>query len=486
MKSPVLFLLILGLPGQTASPRYFVASRQVPGIGLARGALSDLALAERTELMIQSQTFTIMRDPMAVEGARRVTGDSKLQSLFHSAAQRSGFPETAIEAIAYLESWGDAKAESPAGPKGIMQVSEATARVMGLSITHATRYRVTRERVPVKSKSKKPKYRTVVHKDPYTVLVRDDRLIPARAIPAAAIYLAGMERKFGARDWAIFGYHCGQGCAARLLELTRSAKGVPQDQATVARMFFSASPVWNREIYETVQREMQRDYSPTYWFRVMRAQQLLALYRRDPQEFASLAREFKSEFVAGRAPHRLTVWLTHNDLLFHSGGDIRSDLGGRLLVKALDQPAYYGYSLRIPASSTADREDRAKGTPAAIGTLMYIAFETRRLYEAMDAPGDPFRPLDVVSLVEPEDYARRLSEREAMSHVSGQVFDIDASELPPQEMECLRFVLDDLGWAGYLGFVDEGPNTLHIGCAPSARDFFTSVFAEAFANRPAE
>jgi hypothetical protein len=53
-------------------------------------------------------------------------------------------------------------------------------------------------------------------------------------------------------------------------------------------------------------------------------------------------------------------------------------------------------------------------------------------------------------------------------------------------MECLRFVLDDLGWAGYLGFVDEGPNTLHIGSAPSARDFFTSVFSEAFANRPAE
>ena len=79
-----------------------------------------------------------------------------------------------------------------------------------------------------------------------------------------------------------------------------------------------------------------------------------------------------------------------------------------------------------------------------------------------------------------------MSEREALSHVSGQVFDIDASALSPAEMECLRFVLDDLGWAGYLGFVDEGQNTLHIGCAPSARDFFTAVFADAFANRPAE
>jgi hypothetical protein len=486
MRSSVLFLLSIALLGQTTAPGYFVPTRLIPGIGVARNALSDEALAARTDLMIQTQTFAIMRDPMAVEGARRVTTDSKLQSLFRSAAQHSGFPAQTLEAIAYLESWGDAKAESPSGPKGIMQVSESTARLMGLSISHATRYHVTRERVQVKSKSKKPKYKTVTHKTPYTMTVRDDRLNPGRAIPAAAEYLAGMERKFGARDWAIFAYHCGQGCAARLLDLTRASSGVPQDQATVARMFFSANPVWNREVYETVEREMQRDWSPTYWFRIMRAQQLLALYRSDPREFVSLAQQYKSEFVSGRAPHRLTVWLSRNDLLFHSGGDIRSALGDRLLVKALDQPDYFGYSLKIQADTAVDREDRAKGAPAAIGALLYIAFETRRLYDALVPAGDPFRPLDVVSLVEPEDYARQLSEREALSHVSGQVFDIDDSALTPPEIECLRFVLDDLGWAGYLGFVDETPTTLHIGCAPSARDFFTAVFADAFATRTAE
>jgi len=476
----------MALLGQTPSPRYFVPARQIPGIGVGRDDLSDETLAARTDLMVQTQTFAIMRDPMAVEGARRVTTDSKLQSLFRSAAKRSGFPEATLEAIAYLESWGDAKAESPSGPKGIMQVSEGTARVMGLKVTQATRYRVTRQRVQVKSRSKKPKYKTITRKDPYTVTVRDDRLNPDRAVPAAAAYLADMEQKFGGRDWAIFAYHCGQGCAARLLDLTRAARGIPKEQTTVARMFFSANPVWNREIYETVQREMQRDWSPTYWFRVMRAQQLLALYRRDPQEFASLARQYKSEFIPGRAPHRLTVWLTRSDLVFHSGGDIRSSLGGKLLVKAFDRPQYFGYSLNVLADSPADREDHAKGTPAAIGTLMYVAFETRRLYDALDPGGDRFRPLEVVSLVEPEDYARQLSEREAMSHVSGQVFDIDYSALPPGEMECLRFVLDDLGWAGYVGFVDEGPHTLHIGCAPGARAFFTAVFEEAFAYRPAD
>ncbi len=486
MRSSVLLFLGFALFGQPASREYFVPTHRAAGIGAARDEMPEETLEARTALMIQTQTFAILREPEAVAGARRVTADSKLQPLFRSAAKRSGFPQATLEAVAYLESWGDPKAESPSGPKGIMQVSEATAREMGLKVTRATRYRVTRQRVQVRSKSKTPKYKTVTRKEPYTVTVRDDRLNPARAIPAAAVYLAGMERKFGGRDWAVFAYHCGQGCVAHLLDLTRAARGIPKDQATVARMFFSASPVWNREIYETVQREMQRDWSPTYWFRAMRAQQLLALYRRDPREFASLAQQYKSEFNPGRAPHRLTVWLTRSDLVFHTGDDIRSVLGAKLLVKAFDRPEYFGYSLNIPPSSPLDLEDREKGAPVAIGALVYVAFETRRLFDQLNQGRDRFRPLEVVSLVEPEDYARQLSEREALSHVSGQVFDIDASDLPPSEMECLRFVLDDLGWAGYLGFVDEGANTLHVGSAPAARDFFTSVFEEAAGARPAD
>ena len=84
----------------------------------------------------------------------------------------------------------------------------------------------------------------------------------------------------------------------------------------------------------------------------------------------------------------------------------------------------------------------------------------------------------MTSLVEAED-ALQSSRREALAHASGQVFDIDYSGLPPGELECLRFVLDDLGWDGYVGFVEEGSANLHIGCAPSSRAFFTSVYQDA-------
>jgi len=462
------------------SSDFFTPEHRVSGIGVERDDISGPLLDVRTERMIESQTFAIMRDPQALAGARRITGNAKLQALFNAAGQRSGWPPSLIEAISYLESWGDPKAESPSGPKGIMQISAATARSMGLKVVISTRYKVTREKVAVKSASGKPKFKTVTHKTPYTVAVRDDRLSPDRAIPAAAVYLAGLQQKFGGRDWAVFAYHCGAGCVGEMLDLTRRARGIPKDQVTVPRMFFSNSPAWNRELYQAVEQQMQRDYSPTYYFRVMRAEQLLALFRRDPLQFETLFNQYKSDFAtaAGRAPHRLSVWLKRDDLVFHSGDDIRADLGKRL-VRALERPAFFGYSLNIAPDSPADMESYSQASPSAIGALMYIAFETRRLHDALNAKGEKFVPLPVSSLVESEDFARTLDQHEGLAHTSGQVFDIAYSGLPPGELECLRFVLDDLGWDGYLGFIGEGRDNLHIGCAPTTRDFFTTVFQEA-------
>jgi soluble lytic murein transglycosylase-like protein len=454
----------------------FTPTHRVSGIGVGRVDLDGDLVDTRADLMIQSQTFAIMREREAIAGAKRITGSPVLQSLFKSAAASSGMPATILEAIAYLESWGDAKAESPAGPRGIMQVSAATAAVMGLRITYATKYRITRDKVAVKGKRGKTTYRIVTRRTPYRVLLRDERLLPERAIPAAARYLAGLEQRFGGRDWAIFAYHCGVGCVGMMQDLTRRARGIPRDQMTVPRMFFSNNPAWNRELYDAIQQQMQRDWSPTYWFRVMRAQQLLALYRRDPDEFAHLAEEYRSQFTIGnqRAPHRLSVWLKRDDLVYRSDDDIRAELGKRL-VKALNRPDYFGYSLKM----VADRDERSEASPAALGTLAYVAFETRRLFEAMDPKGQKFRPLEVTALVEPEVLARQKNRPEALSHVSGQVFDLDYSALPPAELECLRFVLSDLGWEGYLGFVEEGMDNLHIGCSPGSRDFFASVFDEA-------
>jgi hypothetical protein len=474
----LLLVLTLAPLGQVLGADYFEPSHRLSGIGVARDDMSQDVLDARTELMTESQTFSILREPMAVPGAKRITTDKKLQQIFQEAAQRSGMPASLLEAIAYLESWGDAKAESPAGPRGIMQISHGTAREMGLHVARTIKYRTVKEKVQVRDKHNRLVTKVVRRKVPYAVPGRDERLSPERAIPAAAMYLASMERKFGGRDWAIFAYHCGEGCVSEMLDLTRHARGIPKDQVTVARMFFSASPAWNRELFQAVQIQMQRDYSPTYWFRVRRAEQLLSLYRNDPDGFTDLAKVYRSDFgSAPRAPHRLSVWLKRDDLVYHSGDDVRAAMGTKL-VSAFDRPAYFGFALRIEPDQPENLAYRLQATPAAIGTIAYIAFETRRLWDEMKPKGERFVDLPVTSLVEPEEFTVRNSRAEAPSHASGQVFDIAYAGLPPAEYEALQFILDELGWDGYLGFVEEGRENLHIGCAPTAREFFTLVFQE--------
>ena len=243
MRFTVLFVLSLATLGQAGSPEYFVPSHRISGIGVARDDISDDLLAARTDLMIQSQTFSIMREPLAVAGAQahhhrtpNCSGCSRRPS------SRAACPPSLIEAIAYLESWGDARAESPAGPKGIMQISAATARSMGLKVRRRDPLQGDARHVSWSpARARRRRYKTVTHRTPYMVTVRDERLFPERAIPAAARYLAGMEQKFGGRDWAIFAYHCGQGCVGEMQDLTRRARGIPKDQLTVPRMFFSTA-----------------------------------------------------------------------------------------------------------------------------------------------------------------------------------------------------------------------------------------------------
>ncbi len=461
------FLLVLA--SASARETTFAPAHRLTGIGVDRRNMTDETLEVRARQMIDSQTFTILRDPRALAGAQRITS-VKLDKLFREAERTTGVPARLVSAVSYLESWGDPNAESPSGPRGVMQISGATAKTMGLRVVYATRYRVTKERRTVKNKRGRMVTRTVRVKTPYTVLVRDERLMPEKAIPAAARHLARLQAKFGGMDWAIFAYHCGEGCVTAM----RAVAELP----TVAAMFFSGSPAYRRELNAAVQSEMERDFSPTYWFRVMKAEELLDLYREDPRTFQSLAATFRYAADSDqRAPHRLAIWLKREDLVFQTGEDLRREQG-RKLQRVFDDPGFFGFQAR--------KGDYLQNSPAALGALAYIAFETRRLHAAMHVHGETFVPLDVTSLVRPLDEMRSLNGKarnEAIWHATGEVFDIAYGRLPKGEREALRFVLDDMGYDGYLGFVEEGTQseTMHIGAAPSARGFFTAVYEDALA-----
>ena len=202
---------------------YFVPSTTLSGIGLGRSEMSDAVLARRTDFMIDSQTLSIMRDPQALAGAQRITGP-RLKKIFEDASRRSGLPASTIAAVAYLESWGRADVQSPSGPKGIMQIAQATAKSIGLQMRYRTTYTTVQEKVQVKKRgSKKPVTVVRRRKVANTVLVGDDRLVPEKAVPAAANYLRRMEERYGGRDWSVRLTICGEG----------SVPAGPSDRRTV-------------------------------------------------------------------------------------------------------------------------------------------------------------------------------------------------------------------------------------------------------------
>jgi Transglycosylase SLT domain len=472
----------------------FTPENRLAGIGVERERMTEAVLKRRSELMVDSQTFAILRDPEALAGAARITSP-RLQKLFDQASRQSGLPSSFIAAVAYLESWGVSNARSPAGPRGIMQISGGTARAMGLRQIYRTKYRIKTERKKVRRKGqKKATWVRVRRKIPYSVLVRDERLIPEKAIPAAARYLARLEDKFGGRDWAVFAYHCGEGCTAEVQAIARRADGIG-DQFSVAKVFFGGSPAHNRELYQALRYHMERDYSPTYFFRITRAEQLLKLYEEDRAEFKKLYHAYRNQVdPTVRAPHRLSVWLRPEDLAFRTCDDLRRERG-KTLVSVFDDPKYYGFTLRSEGPGAMGFDDPKnrdlylQASPSTVGTIAYIAYETRRLFEEMKVKNERWAPLEVTALVQPLEYEERMAGQgvsrkgEMPTHCTGQVFDISATNLPPSQREALGFILDELGWAGYVGFVTESTHdtVTHIGAAPTARDFFTKVYREATA-----
>lgn len=372
-----------------------------------------------------------------------------------------------------------------------MQFSSATARSAGLKIVYKTRYRTATVRRQVKNRKGKLVTQTVNRKVPYSVLVRDERLIPEKAVPAAAAYLAQLEQKYGSRDWAVFAYHCGEGCAAEVRSLVERSHGL-KAPVSVARAFFSSNPAYNRDLYEAMRHHMERDFSPTYFFRISRAEQLLSLYERDPAAFRKLYSQYRNRIEPDkRAPHRLSVWLTPDDLSFRTCEDLKREQGKKL-VRAFEDADFFGFSLRKTGLGAIGMDDIAnqnyylQASPAAIGTIAYIAFETRRLHEAMNRRGEKWAPLEITALVQPLDYEERVAINHGVgkvepAHCTGQVFDLNYANLQAGQREALEFVLHDLGWHGYLGFVRDtlSTSTFHIGAAPTARDFFTRVYEEA-------
>lgn len=473
---------------------FFAPSERIEGIGVDRIDLRLDQLNFRVREMLDTQTFAIMRDPEAVSGAARIFSP-ELQRLFREAERECQLPQGLLQKIAYLESWGKSHAKSGSGAVGIMQYIAETAQRDGLFVGwKKIRVPTGERRVRLRSGRmvKKPVLST-------RLVFVDERLDPAKAIPAAARHLRRSYETFGSWDFSIAEYHMGKRGVLNLLSLVTGEEAseakareiIARRNLTYPKVFFDASPAHNEKVYRYLQS--RKDYSATYYFRVVRSGELLELYQKDRGAFLALAESFKNKTKPKeKAKSRAYIHYTYDHAsAFSTPQDIEAALISGRLARMPDDPEFFGIKIgRDNGSPTGDgdlqsREIYEVAEPATIGMAIYIAYEMRRL------EGKGFEPLEANSLAHLlwgqqrlVQFHKNTNARIDLSlhlHTLGKAIDFPLKHMDGKRADCLRFILEELQSLGLLSYERDGESrqTLHVVPTPRGVPFFERVYAGA-------
>lgn len=110
----------------------------------------------------------------------------------------------------------------------------------------------------------------------------DDRFNPRKSLRATVRYLELAERRFGRGDLAVVSYHMGIGNLRQVLADYDGGAPVPY-----AQLYFDTAPDHHAAAYKLLRGF--GDDSWTYYWRVLAAAQIMALYRSDRRELARLS-----------------------------------------------------------------------------------------------------------------------------------------------------------------------------------------------------
>ena len=483
---------------------------RIVGVGKDREKLTPQLLEARMRLLQDAQEFWLLRHPKAEGAPARCM---KYWPLFESGST-SVTPRIdpfLLASVAFVESYCEADAQSPTGPRGLGQFSRASAKEEGLVIKTERRQigtRVTRKARWVgtgKNRRLIPAVTKPVYGD---VVVYDERLMPEKIIPAMARRFSRTIRLFGNRgDFAVQEYHDGMGRVLRVLSAaaggsvnsSTAAAAIKRPGLSYASVYFGNTPYYRTGVYSALQR--LPDFGKTYYPRVIKAWELLANFRKDPSSYAKRFALHRNRFDDRVAPSRMWTFFTPEQveqLKFEDLAAIQeatrqatgSVTAERRLVPLPVPYAQYGLSPRLAGKSPiAERDPKNRqayvaSEPATVGLLIYIANEARLL------AGRNFQAIEVNSLVRSEEYQGRLqgsnpNARTALpTHTIGKAFDLPLKGKSSAYRRDLLFILSDLESVGMLAFIPEGSqDTIHVVVHPEWEQFFTVVYQKATASR---
>ena len=239
---------------------------------------------------------------------------------------------------------------------------------------------------------------------------------------------------------------------------------VEEEGLSWARIFFDTAPDRNGEAHALLAR--LGDDSPTYYWRVLAAQEIMRLYREDRERLQELDLLHAAKDSAEEALH--PPFETER---FADATDLQRAWDENVVLPLPDDPVSFGFAVDPTMGELAPRlgqpSELYRGLRAeALATLVYVGTRVQALSAAT-------RPLEVTSSVRDDAYQEllRSGNPEAAQgyslHTTGYAFDIRRRYESGAQAQAFQFLLDDLTARNLIAWVRE-PAAIHITVGPDA------------------
>ena len=387
-----------------------------------------------------------------------------------------------VEAIVFLESAGRREViagDDPARASGLTQILAETAQnFLGMKVDLAlSRELTTRIAAAVDrgDSAEADRLRAARRKV-------DERFDPEQALAATVRYLTEARRRLGRDDLAVVSYHMGIGNLTNVLRAYAGAgteMAVPdlvdEQDLTWARIFFDSTPVRNLDSYRLLER--LGDDSPTYYWRVLAAEEIMRLYRDDRARLRELA--------VLHAAKRSAEEVLHPPIeteRFADESEIDRAWESHLLQPVPNDPGGSG-SRSIPRWERSPRGSGDRSSSIAVCAprpLRLLVYLSNRVHTLSGAT----QPLMVTSAVRDEKYQRLLRTRNTEAtaryslHTTGFAFDVRRRYESDAQAQAFQFELEDLTARGLIAWVRE-PAAIHVTVSSDAEALVAAMLEPA-------
>jgi soluble lytic murein transglycosylase-like protein len=471
----VAVLLALALFGGEEPARALVPrTEQLEADPFVYDASQDDELVEQATFALSQPLYA--KSPGGVFATARRT--EAFRSQIESAVDGSGLDPDLLEAIVFLESGGrpDVIAgDDPVNASGLTQILAETAEnflgmFVDLDMSRALTVEIAdavRNGNLARAERLRERRREI-----------DARFDPRSALAGTVRYLTTARDRLGRDDLAVVSYHMGIGNLTNvLLAYTGAEPGtdipalVEANELSWVRVFFDTAPDRNARAHRLLARF--GDDSPTYYWRVLAAREIMRLYREDPDRLQELDLLHTSKASAEEVLHPPS-----ETERFADASDLQRAWDARTLHPLPDAPARLGFAIDPGMGELAARlgqpRELYRGLRAeSLALLVYMA---RRVKELSGAK----QPLRVTSTLRDEEYQGLLRNDNPEAahgyslHTTGYAFDVARRYESGRQAQAFQFLLDDLTARGLIAWIREQA-AIHITVAGEAEELVPLV-----------